>query len=269
MRLSRRNARRYRRRVAQRGFRISLEGVPGAGLPRGLTGDGHDAVTFTGCVLSDPPPPEHPDHFWLSTATGRRRLADPGARPVIESLVGLHDPDVLADRLTGQLAEGESGAEVVDGLLATGWLVRLPGTLAPTSFAGVFGGFTLTRGPSQTARPDPASSDILMRSRRSRVPVTVPGWVFSHMVGPTIRPDLVETVAWKITDPQTVVERIDALVAVLPALLGDGIASLTPAVTSQAARMVDERSFGADVLPFGPSSVEEAKAMLRWFTARS
>lgn len=237
--------------------------MPGARRPVALTTGADDLLVFTGCVLDTPPPGQYPGHFWLATPRGTRELLAPQVRPFIDRLVGLHHPEVLAGALT---AAGHD-PDGVRRALRSPWFLRLPATLTPIEFVDRFRGRTLTRGPSEVAKPDPSTPQILIRTSRSRTPVVVPGWLYSHMVGPYLRPDLVETVAWRIDDPALVVQRIDTVLAALPRLLADGSATLTAAGTSAAARLVDERAHGPNVQRLGPARDEGLDWLIR-FLAR-
>lgn len=227
-------------------------GVPGARRRLALMPGGHDAITFSGCILADPPPPGMEDHCWLLTARGTRRLAPASARPVVTSLVGLHDSASFADELVAAGHPRESARRI----LRSGWFVRLPGTITPLEFASVFAGLGLTRGPSEVNRPDPSVADIDLRAIGGSTTVRVPGWLYTHMIGRALRPDLVETVGWRITDPVAIIERITTFVELLAPLLAEGIASLVPVATSASARLIRDNAEAPTLRPIAPDRDE-------------
>lgn len=217
---------------------------------------GHDAITFGGCILDDPPPPGMGDHFWLLTARGTRRLAPVSARPMITSLVGLHDSPALADEL---VAAGHP-RDSVRRILRSGWFVHLPAMITPLEFVSMFAGLGLTRGPSEVNRPDPSGTVIDLRAIGGTTTVTVPGWLYTHMIGRALRPDLVDTVGWRIADPVVVIDRITNLVELLAPLLAEGVASLVPVATSASARLVRDNAAAPTMRPRAP----ERDELLDW-----
>ncbi len=257
-----RGSRAHRRRAARWRTRVDLAGAAGARRRVPLTGTGRDAVCFTGCVLDTTPPEGMIDHFWLATPAGSMELLAPEARPFIDRLVGLHDPDELADVFT----DAGHDRSQVRRTFRSPWFLRVPATITPVEFVDLFRGRTLSRGPSEVARRDPSAAEVLLRTPRSRVPVEVPGWLYSHMVGPYLRPDLVDTVAWRIDDPEVVVARILVVIDLLGPLLADGIAAPTAAGASAAARLVDERAHGPNVQRLGPARDEGLDWLIRFLS---
>lgn len=211
---------------------FDLRGVPGSGKQMPM-GAGGERFTFCGVLTDREPPSDRPDHRWMLTPQGDDVLISRRGSTFVSQLHGLHTGNELLDlfRTTGQ------GADIVRRMVRAGWFISLPETIAVNEFEKRFGGFTFTRLDCAVDRSEPNAQTVLLRGPTSDAPVAVPGWLYQHMIGKRMRADLPAVVAFGITEAHAWVARAALVLDLLPRLLDEQIATLTPAITSSAARI--------------------------------
>lgn len=192
-----------------------------------------DRFTFCGCITDKEPPSNRPGHSWLLTPKGDEVLIGARGKAFIEQLRGLHSHDELAAvfRAAGQ------ADDVVRRMVRSGWFVTIPEAIVINEFEQRFTGFTLTRLNCAIERPAPNTTSVSLRGPTTTTSVEVPSWLYQHLIGKRIRADLPAAVAFGVTEAHLWVARAALVLELLPRLLGEQIATLTPAITSSAARI--------------------------------